>query len=383
MKAELQEELNIFKESVTRFIESEVAPHYEQWEKDKIIPKSVWHKMGEQGFLCCDIPEKYGGFGVSVDFNFLVTEELAKAGYFSLAGNILVHADIAAHYILNMGTEVQKQKHLPSMVSGHCIGAICMTEPGAGSDLQAMRTTATKTDEGWSISGSKTFITNGQNSSLYIVAAKTNLDVAGSKGTSLFLVDGDRKGFERGQNLHKMGQHAADTSELFFDNVKVTEADLLGELDKGFLGLMHELPRERLGCAAIGIGHAEGALNLAIEYVKERQVFGAPLAKMQDIRQKIADMAAQTEIHRVTLEHYKALLSDKKLTPVQASILKYSACEMECKVIDTALQMFGGYGYMQEYPISRFYVDARVQRIYGGTSEIMKEIIGKSVIGRL
>ncbi len=383
MKSELQEELNIFKESVVRFIENEIAPHYEQWEKDKIIPKSVWHHMGEQGFLCCDIPEEYGGFGVSVDFNFLVTEELAKAGFFSLACNILVHADIAAHYVLNMGTEEQKQKYLPDMVSGHCIGAICMTEPGAGSDLQGMKTTASKTDDGWSISGSKTFITNGQNSSLYIVAAKTNLDVAGSKGTSLFLVDDDSDGFERGQNLHKMGQHAADTSEIFFESVQVTEADLLGELDQGFLGLMHELPRERLGCAAIGVAHAEGALNLAVEYVKERQAFGAPLAKLQDIRQKIADMATQTELHRVMLEHYKELLTMKKLTPVQASMAKYSSCEMEGKVIDQALQMFGGYGYMQEYPISRFYVDARVQRIYGGTSEIMKEIIGKGIIGRL
>ena len=383
MRSELQEELNIFKESVVRFIDNEIAPHYEQWEKDKIIPKSVWHQMGEQGFLCCDIPEEYGGFGVSVDFNFLVTEELAKAGFFSLACNILVHADIAAHYVLNMGTEAQKQKYLPNMVSGHCIGAICMTEPGAGSDLQGMKTTATKTGNGWSISGSKTFITNGQNSSLYIVAAKTNLDVAGSKGTSLFLVDGESEGFERGQNLHKMGQHAADTSEIFFDSVAVTETDLLGKLDNGFLGLMHELPRERLGCAAIGVAHAEGALALALEYIKERQAFGAPLAKLQDIRQKIADMATQIELHRVMLEHYKELLTDKKLTPVQASMAKYSSCEMECKVIDTALQMFGGYGYMQEYPISRFYVDARVQRIYGGTSEIMKEIIGKSVIGRL
>ena len=383
MRTELQEELNIFRETVVRFIDNEITPHYEQWEKDKIIPKSVWHQMGEEGLLCCDIPEEYGGFGVSVDFNFLVTEELAKAGYFSLACNILVHADIAAHYVLNMGTEEQKKKYLSRMVSGHCIGAICMTEPGAGSDLQGMKTTATKTSDGWSISGSKTFITNGQNSSLYIVAAKTNLNVAGSKGTSLFLVDDDIEGFERGQNLHKLGQHAADTSELFFDNVLVTENDLLGELDQGFLGLMHELPRERLGCAAIGVAHAEGALNLALAYIKERHAFGAPIAKIQSIRHKIAEMKTQTELHRIMLEHYKELLTQKKLTPEQASIAKYSSCEMECKVIDEALQMFGGYGYMQEYPISRFYVDARVQRIYGGTSEIMKEIIGKSVIGRV
>ncbi len=383
MRSELQEELKHFRETVIRFIENEIAPHYEQWEQDKLVPKSVWHKMGEEGLLCCDLPEEYGGFGVSVDFNFLVTEELAKAGFFSLACNILVHADIAAHYVLNMGTEAQKKKYLPNMVSGHCIGAICMTEPGAGSDLQGMKTTASKTNSGWSINGSKTFITNGQNASLYIVAAKTNLEVSGSKGTSLFLVDGNKEGFERGQNLHKMGQHAADTSELFFDSVVVTEADLLGELDKGFLGLMHELPRERLGCAAIGVAHAEGALALALGYIKERYAFGEPIAKIQSIRHKIADMRTQTEMHRIMLEHYKELLANKALTTEQASIAKYSACEMECNVIDEALQMFGGYGYMQEYPISRFYVDARVQRIYGGTSEIMKEIIGKSVIGRI
>jgi len=383
MRSELQEELTIFRETVIRFIENEIAPHYEQWEKDKLVPKSVWHKMGEEGLLCCDLPEEYGGFGVSVDFNFLVSEELARAGFFALSCNLLVHADIAAHYILNLGTEEQKQKYLPKMATGHCIGAICMTEPGAGSDLQGMKTTASKTDSGWSISGSKTFITNGQNASVYIVAAKTNLTVAGSKGTSLFLVDGDSEGFERGQNLHKMGQHAGDTSELFFDNVAVTQANLLGELDSGFLGLMHELPRERLSCAAVGVAHAEGALALALEYIKERQAFGAPIAKIQTIRHKIADMRTQTEMHRIMIEHYKELLTDKALTAEQASIAKYSACEMECKVIDEALQMFGGYGYMQEYPISRFYVDARVQRIYGGTSEIMKEIIAKSVIGRI
>jgi acyl-CoA dehydrogenase len=383
MKQQLQEELNIFRETVVRFIKHEIAPYYEQWEKDKLIPKSVWHKMGNEGLLCCDLPAVYGGYDASVDFNFLVTEELAKAGFFSLACNVLVHADIAAHYVLNMGTEEQKQKYLPNMVSGHCIGAICMTEPGAGSDLQGMKTTASRTEPGWSISGSKTYITNGQNASLYIVAAKTNLAVAGSKGTSLFLIDGDSKGFERGQNLNKMGQHSADTSELFFDNIAVTQADLLGELDNGFLGLMHELPRERLGCAAIGVAHAEGALALALDYIKERQAFGAPIAKIQTIRHKIADMRTQTEMHRIMIEHYKELLTNNTLTTEQASIAKYSACEMECKVIDDALQMFGGYGYMQEYPISRFYVDARAQRIYGGTSEIMKEIIAKNVIGRI
>lgn len=383
MSNELQEELSIFKETVVRFIENEVAPHYEEWEKNKLIPKSFYQKMGSEGLLCCDLPEAYGGFGVPVDFNFLVVEELAKAGFFSLSANLLVHADIAAHYILNMGTEAQKHKYLAKMVTGECIGAICMTEPGAGSDLQAMKTYAKKTHDGWSISGSKTFISNGQNASIYIVAAKTNLEVAGSKGTTLFLVDGDKAGFQRGQNLHKLGQHASDTSELFFDNVQVTEADILGNLDEGFFGLMDELPRERLACAVAGVGHAKGALNLALEYIKERQAFGAPIARIQDIRQKIADMATQVELHSIMVEKYTELLVEKNLTAVQAAMAKYSCTEMEGKVIDMALQMFGGYGYMAEYPISRFYVDARVQRIYGGTSEIMKEIIGKAVINRV
>lgn len=383
MSNALQEELNIFKETVIRFIENEVAPKYVEWEKNKIIPKSFYQQMGNEGLLCCDLPEEYGGFGVPVDFNFLVVEELAKAGFFSLSANVLVHADIAAHYILNMGTDEQKQKYLPKMVTGECIGAICMTEPGAGSDLQGMKTYAKKTDDGWNINGSKTFISNGQNAAIYIVAAKTNLDVSGSKGTTLFLVDGDKEGFQRGQNLDKLGQHASDTSELFFDNVNVTEADVLGKVDEGFLGLMHELPRERLACAVAGVGHAEGALNLALEYIKERQAFGAPIARIQDIRQKIADMATQVELHRLMVDKYTELLADRKLSADQAAMAKYSCTEMEGKVIDMALQMFGGYGYMAEYPISRFYADARVQRIYGGTSEIMKEIIGKGVIGRV
>jgi acyl-CoA dehydrogenase len=383
MRSELQEELNIFKETVIRFIENEIAPFYEEWEKNKLVPQSVWRKMGEEGLLCCDLPEEYGGFGVSYDFNMLVAEEFARAGFFALSGSIVVHADIAAHYILNLGTEVQKQKYLPNMVTGECIGAICMTEPGAGSDLQRLKTSALATENGWAINGSKTFITNGQNAGLYIVAAKTNFDVAAAKGISLFLVDGDAEGFSRGQNLHKMGQHAADTSELFFDNVKVTQDDMLGELDRGFIGLMSELPRERLSLACTATAHAEGALALALEYVKERNAFGGPLAKLQDVRFKLAEMATKIQLHRVMAESYKLLLADRKLTTTQASMAKYSATEMECEVVDMALQMFGGYGYMKEYPISRFYVDARVQRIYGGASEIMKEIISRDVIGRL
>ncbi|WP_233520586.1 acyl-CoA dehydrogenase family protein [Flocculibacter collagenilyticus] len=382
MDSSYNEELNIFRETVVKFIENEIAPFYEEWEKNKIIPKSLWHKMGEEGLLCCDIPEEYGGFGVDFNFNMVVAEEIAKAGFFSLSTNLVVHADIAAHYVLNKGTEEQKQKYLPEMVSGECIGAICMSEPGAGSDLQGMKTTATKTDKGWSISGSKTFITNGQNSKLYIVAAKTNLEVATAKGLTLFLIDEDMPGFSRGQNLHKIGQHAGDTSELFFDNVEVTEEHVLGEIDKGFFNLMEELPRERLALACVATAHAEGALALTTDYVKERKAFGATLSKLQDIRFKIAEMATEIEMHRVVIESYKQKLANKALSTEQASMAKYSATEMEFSVTNRCLQLFGGYGYMTEYPISRYFLDARVQTIYGGTSEIMKEIISRSILGR-
>jgi acyl-CoA dehydrogenase len=374
------EELNLFKEMVSSFIENEIAPHYEQWEKDKLIPRSFWQNMGEQGLLCCDIPEEYGGFGVDFHFNMVVAEGLAKAGFMALSSNVVVHADICAHYILNMGSEEQKQKYLPKMVSGECIGAICMTEPGAGSDLQGMKTSAILKEDAWLLNGSKTFITNGQNAGIYIVAARTDLTVKAAKGLTLFLVDEDKVGFSRGQNLDKMGLHAADTSELFFEDVALSEGDILGKLNEGFFGLMNELPRERLSLACGATAHAEGAMQLAVEYVKERKAFGKTLSALQDIRFKLADMYSQTEVHRVLIEHYKTLLIDKKLSTEQASMAKLVTTEMEDKLIDTALQMFGGYGYMSEYPISRFYLDSRIQRIYGGTSEIMKEILSRKVL---
>ncbi|MFT5161668.1 MAG: acyl-CoA dehydrogenase [Alteromonadaceae bacterium] len=374
------EELNIFRKTVKRFIENEIAPHYEQWEKDKLIPRRFWLEMGEQGLLCCDIPEEYGGFGVDFYFNMVVAEELAKAGFMALSSNVVVHADICAHYMLNMGSEAQKQKYLPKMVTGECIGAICMTEPGAGSDLQGMKTSAVKKDDNWRLNGSKTFITNGQNAGVYIVAARTDFSVKAAKGLTLFLVDEDKGGFERGQNLAKMGLHAADTSELFFEDVSLSDDDILGNLNQGFFGLMNELPRERLSLACSATAHAEGALQLAVDYVKERKAFGSTLSALQDIRYKLADMYSQTEIHRVLVERYKVLLIEKRLDATQASMAKMLTTEMEDKVIDRALQMFGGYGYMQEYPISRFYIDSRIQRIYGGATEIMKEIVSRKVL---
>ncbi|WP_448212689.1 acyl-CoA dehydrogenase family protein [Colwellia sp. MEBiC06753] len=376
----MNEELAIFRDSVISFIAQEIAPNYEQWEKDKRVPNTFYQKMAESGMLACDIPEEYGGFGVDYRFNAIVGEEIAKAGFMGLSSNLQVHSDICAHYVLNMGSETQKQHYLPKMVSGECIGAICMTEPSAGSDLQGLRTNAVKQGDEWLLNGSKTFITNGQNASLYIVAARTDMNVKAAKGITLFLVDADTPGFSRGQNLEKMGQHCGDTSELFFQDVRLTDANILGEVNKGFIGLMSELPRERLTLACTAVAHAEGALKLAIQYVNERQAFGKPLAALQDIRFKLAEMYTQVETHKVLVESYKQKLMNNDLTAVDASMAKYTCSEMECRVIDMALQMFGGYGYMLEYPISRFYLDARVQRIYGGTSEIMKEVISRQVI---
>lgn len=336
--------------------------------------------MGENGFLCSDIPEEYGGFGVDFRFNMAVLEEISRAGYLALSGNLAIHSDIVAHYILNMGSEEQKQKYLPKMVTGECIAALCMTEPAAGSDLQSMKAKAVKEGDTWTLNGSKTFITNGQNASLYVVAARTNMDVKAAKGISLFLVDESAEGFSRGQNLEKMGQHAADTSELFFTDIKLTDDNILGAKDFGFIGMMQELPRERLALSCSSIAHAEGALQLAVDYVKERKAFGGPLSNLQDVRFKLAEMFSQTEMHRVMVDHYKALQVKGELSAEQASMAKLLTTEMECDVIDKALQMFGGYGYMKEYPISRFYIDARVQRIYGGTSEIMKEVISRKVL---
>lgn len=377
---QLNEELILFRDTVVAFIENEVAPYYDEWEQNKIVPKAVWRKLGENGLLGCDLPEQYGGYGVDFRFNMLVIEELSRAGFMTLGGNIAVHSDICCHYLLNMGTEAQKQKYLPKMASGDIIGAICMSEPGAGSDLQGMKTTAVKQGDTWKLNGSKTFISNGQNGSLYIVAARTDLTEKAAKGITLFLVDGDKKGFQRGKNLEKLGHHCGDTSELFFDDVELTDDDILGGLHQGFVGLMQELPRERLSLACAAVAHAEGALALAVEYVNERHAFGKPLANLQDIRFKLAEMYTMTETHRVLVEAYKLRIQEKTLSAVDASMAKLTCTEIEGKVVDMALQMFGGYGYMKEYPISRFYADARVQRIYGGTSEIMKEIISRQVV---
>jgi alkylation response protein AidB-like acyl-CoA dehydrogenase len=376
----MNEELELFRENVKRFVEAEVIPNYEQWEHEEIFPRELWNKLGEQGLLAVDIPETYGGFGTDFLFSMVIQEEFASANCGAVGGPMAVHSDIVAHYILNNGTEEQKLNYLPKMVSGECVGAVAMTEPGAGSDLQGVRTTAKRDGDDYVINGSKTFITNGQHCDMVIVVARTNLEVSGAKGTTLFMVDTNTPGFQRGRNLEKIGLHASDTSELFFEDVRVPASAILGELDRGFAVLMGELQRERLSLAIGAVAAAEGVLADTVEYVKERKAFGAPIADLQNTRFKMAEVATEIRIHRSFIEECKRLFMAGELDVATVSMAKLSATEMQGRVADTCLQLHGGYGYMREYGVSRAFVDARVQRIYGGTSEIMKELISRSVL---
>jgi len=376
----MSEELELFRENVKRFINAEIKPHYEQWEKDEMFPRSLWRTLGDQGLLSVDLPEAYGGFGVDFDFSMVIQEEFAKANFFAVVGPMTVHSDIVSHYILNNGNEEQKNKYLPRMVSGECVGAVAMTEPGTGSDLQAIRTHAKKDGDDYILNGSKTFITNGQHCDLVVVAAKTNMDVAGAKGTTLFLVDADMPGFKRGRNLEKIGLHASDTSELFFEDVRVPATAILGELDNGFKVLMNELQRERLSLSVSAVASAEGVLSQTIEYVKERSAFGRPIADFQNTKFKLAELATDIRLNRSFVEECKRLFITGDLDVETVSMAKLSSSEMQCRVADACLQLHGGYGYMREYGVARAFVDSRIQRIYGGTSEIMKEIISRSIL---
>jgi acyl-CoA dehydrogenase len=379
--SELQEELKMFRESIQKFLKEEVEPDYVKWEKAGIIPRSAWEKLGEAGYLCVDMPEQYGGAGVPYAFSGLVHEEIAYAGFGGLSSNTSVHSDIIAPYILNNGSEEQKSKWIPQMVAGKAVGAIAMTEPGAGSDLQGIRSTAKRDGNDFILNGSKTFISNGQHADVVIVVAKTDAS-AGAKGITLFLVDATLPGFSRGRNLDKLGMHCSDTSELFFEDIRLTESDILGKEGEGFFILMNELPRERLSIAMCGLGSARGAFDITVDYVLERTAFGSPIAKFQNTRFKLAELKTQIEINSAYLKQCIDKLEQETLNATEGSLAKLSSTEMQWKVVDECLQLFGGYGYMEEYPISRFLADARVQRIYGGTSEIMKEVIARSFLGK-
>jgi len=376
-----QEELTLFRESVIKALEKEIKPHYEQWEKDGIAPRKLWNTLGDAGMLCVDVPEDCGGCGAPFQYSVVVGEELARLGFGALSTNVMVHSDIVAPYLSHLGNDEQRQQWLPKMVSGEAVGAIAMTEPGAGSDLQAMRTSAVKDGDDYILNGSKTFITNGQHADMVIVAAKTD-PTAGAKGVSLFLVDTTLEGYAVGRNLDKIGQHAGDTSELFFADMRVPAAALLGEAGKGFAYLMQELPRERLVIGALGVAAARGALDLTVAYCQERVLFGQKLAQLQNTRFEMARMETEYRINKAFVDQCINEYVAGTLDAATASMAKYSATEMQCRVTDGCLQLFGGYGYTSEYPISRAFADARVQRIYGGTSEIMKEIIARSIFGR-
>jgi acyl-CoA dehydrogenase len=365
-----------FRAQVRRFCEREIAPHHAQWEQAHAVPRSVWQAAGRNGLLCCWLEEEYGGPGGDLLFDLIVSEELGRIG--ATGPGFPLHSVIVAPYIVHHGTESLKRKVLPAMACGEMIGAIAMTEPGAGSDLAGIRTSAQPRGDRWVINGQKTFITNGQNADVLVVACKTDPD-RGAHGVSLFVVTRDMPGFTRGRNLHKIGQHAQDTAELFFDNVEVPADHLLGEENKGFRYLMHELAQERLLVSVQCQARAQAAYETTVAYVKERKAFGKRLADLQNTRFKLGELFAQLQAGRAYCDHLIALHLRGELDAVGASAGKLWHSEMLGRLADECLQLHGGYGYMQEYAVARAYVDARIERIYGGASEIMKEIIARRV----
>ena len=370
------EDHEIFRASVGRFMEREVVPYHDQWEKDGKVSREVWQKAGAAGLLCPNLSEDYGGSGADFGYSAVIIEESARVNASGLGFSL--HSDIVAPYIEAYGSEEQKRVWLPKMVKGEVITAICMTEPGTGSDLQGVKTSATRDGNHYVINGQKTFITNGQLADLYIVVAKTDPSL-GAKGTSLILVEADREGFSRGRNLDKLGLKAQDTSELFFDNVRVPITNLLGEENQGFAYLMGQLPRERLLVAIRGASAMEAALEWTVDYTKQREAFGKPIFEFQNSRFTLAEIKAQATVARVFVDHCIALQMRGELDLPTAAIAKMWVSETQCKVVDDCVQLHGGYGYMWEFPITKLYADSRVQRIYAGTSEIMKEIIARSL----
>ena len=369
-------EHTLFRESVRRFIAQEIVPNHPKWEKQGIVPRDIWKKAGDQGLLCCTVPEKYSGPSGDFLHSAIVIEELAKAG--ASGPGFSLQTDIVTPYILHYGSEEQKQTWLPRMVSGDIITAIAMTEPGTGSDLQNVKTSALMSGNELKISGQKTFITNGHNADLVIVVAKTEPD-QGASGISLVLVETDREGFSRGRNLEKTGLKAQDTSELFFDNVRVPRTNLLGEEGGGFKQLMQELPQERLVIAIGAVASCEAALEWTITYTQERKAFGKSVSDFQNTRFKLAEIKTDVTAARAFLDRCLELHMKGNLDATTGAMIKLWTTELQGRVLDECVQLHGGYGYMWEYPIARAWADARIQRIYGGTSEIMKELISRTL----
>ncbi len=371
-------ELTLFRETVRRFFAAEVVPHIAAWRKAGMVAREAWRRAGAAGLLCASMPAEFGGGGGDFRHEAILIEELAAIGFGDFA--ISLHNAIIAPYLLHYGTETQKHRWLPRMASGDMVAAIAMTEPDAGSDLQAIRTTARRVGDTYVLNGQKTFISNGQLADLVIVAVKTRID-AGAKGISLIAVETrDAPGFRRGRNLEKIGKHAQDTSELFFDDVVVPAENLLGgEPDRGFAQLMQQLPQERLVIAVGAVAAMEAALAETIAYVRSRRAFGKTLIEFQNTRFVLAEAKTTTQVARVFVDDCIARLLAGTLDVGTAAMAKYWTSEMQGKVIDSCLQLFGGYGFMAEYPIAQRYTDARVQRIYGGSNEIMKELIARGL----
>lgn len=371
-----KEEHELFRQSVRRFFADNVMPYIAEWEEEGITPREVWRKAGAAGLLCPTVSPDYGGAGGDFLHLCVIDEELGYTGQASFT--IQTHTDIVAAYVEALGTAAQKRRWLPKMVSGEMIGAVAMTEPHAGSDLKAIRTTARRDGDEYVISGSKTFITNGINADLIIVVAKTAPEL-GSKGVSLIVVEGDTPGFRRGKRLKKMGMKASDTAELFFDEVRVPVENLLGQENLGFRQVMHEIPKERLSIATVAMGASQKAFDITVAYVKERKVFGKSLMEFQNTQFKLAECKTEATIARVFVDDCAVKLLDGKLDATTAAMAKWWTTQKENEIIDTCLQFFGGYGYMMEYPIAKLYTNARIQKIYGGTNEIMKMLVARTL----
>jgi acyl-CoA dehydrogenase len=369
-----------FRDAFRRFVDKEIAPFHEAWEEQGYVDREVWNKAGANGYLCATLPEEYGGAGADKLYSVIQMEELARGGFSGIGYGL--HSEIVAPYILHYGTEAQKQRYLPRLASGELVGAIAMSEPAAGSDLQGIKTTAIRQADGsYLVNGSKTFITNGWHADLVIVVAKTD-PAAGAKGTSLLLVERGMAGFEKGKRLKKLGLKAQDTSELFFDSVRVPADHLLGGdamVNRGFACLMEQLPWERIQIAITAVASAQAAIDWTVAYVKDRRVFGQPVAAFQNTRYKLAELQTQVQVARVFVDKCLELVLQDQLDTATASMAKYWTSDLQCQVMDECVQLHGGYGYMWEYPITRAYADARVQRIYGGTNEIMKEVISRGM----
>jgi len=368
-----------FRDSVRRFIEKEIVPHHERWEDAGIVDRELWPKAGAAGLLCPNLPEEYGGYGADFLFNVVIIEEIARVG--ATGPGFSIHSDMVATYINAFGSEQQKKHWLPRMAAGTVIGALGLTEPSAGSDLKNIRTRAVREGDEYVISGQKVYISNGQLCDVIVLACKTD-PAAGAKGMSFILVEADRKGFRRGRNLKKIGWKAQDTSELFFDELRVPVSNLLGKEGGAFGMAMSKLAEERLSIAVSAITLCENALRWTIDYTKQRKAFGQTIADFQNTRFKVAELHAETLAKRVFVDRCIELHLRKQLSAVDAAAAKMLCTELQCKLVDECLQFFGGYGYMLEYPIARAYIDARVRRIAGGTSEIMRDIVARELFAK-